>query len=142
MYIPDVMALPPESQVRNILEPQGIKSLIAVPMMQGKTCVGFVGLDSVRLHYNYTAAEQRLLVVFAQMLVNVFERRDTELALRQAKEQAQASSKAKSEFLANMSHEIRTPLNAVIGFTDLLLSTPLTTTQQEYATLAKRCWAL
>lgn len=136
MYIPDVLALPPDSQVRNILEPQGIKSLIAVPMMQGKTCVGFVGLDSVRHHYNYTAAEQRLLVVFAQMLVNVFERRDTELALRQAKEQAQASSKAKSEFLANMSHEIRTPLNAVIGFTDLLLSTPLTPTQQEYVTLA------
>ena len=136
MYIPDVMALPSESQMRQVLEPQKIKSLIAVPMMQGQQCVGFVGFDSVRNYYNYSTAEQRLLVVFAQMLVNVFERRDTELSMRKAKEQAQASSKAKSEFLANMSHEIRTPLNAVIGFTDLLLSTPLTPTQQEYVTLA------
>ena len=136
MYIPDVLALPSDSQMRQVLEPQNIKSLIAVPMIQGQQCVGFVGFDSVRHYYNYTTAEQRLLVVFAQMLVNVFERRDTELALRQAKELAQASSKAKSEFLANMSHEIRTPLNAVIGFTDLLLSTPLSPTQQEYVTLA------
>jgi len=136
MYIPDVLALPSDSQMRQVLEPQNIKSLIAVPMMQGQQCVGFVGFDSVRHYYNYTTAEQRLLAVFAQMLVNVFERRDTELALRQAKELAQASSKAKSEFLANMSHEIRTPLNAVIGFTDLLLSTPLSPTQQEYVTLA------
>jgi signal transduction histidine kinase len=136
IYIPDVLALPKEDGARRILEPQNIKSLIAVPMMQGQQCAGFVGFDSVRHHYNYSTAEQRLLVVFAQMLVNVFERRDTELALRQAKELAQASSKAKSEFLANMSHEIRTPLNAVIGFTDLLLSTPLSPTQQEYVTLA------
>lgn len=132
MYIPDVQALPACSQIREILETQNIKSLIAVPMMQGAHCVGFVGLDSVRHHYNYSTTEQRLLVVFAQMLVNVFMRRDAELALREAKELAQASSKAKSAFLANMSHEIRTPLNAVIGFTDLLVSTQLTPIQQQY----------
>ena len=132
VYIPDVLALDESSHVRNYLEPQNIKSLIAVPMMHGDQCVGFVGLDSVRHHYNYSTTEQRLLVLFAQMLVNVFMRRDTELALREAKELAQASSKAKSAFLANMSHEIRTPLNAVIGFTDLLLTTQLTPIQQQY----------
>lgn len=52
--------------------------------------------------------------------------------LKKSRVEADIANRAKSEFLANMSHEIRTPLHAVVGMTELLLDTPLNSTQQHY----------
>ncbi len=53
-------------------------------------------------------------------LYNVTKRRQAELDLIHAKEQADYANRSKSEFLANMSHELRTPLNAIIGFSEII----------------------
>ena len=51
---------------------------------------------------------------------------------KKAENEAKKANQSKSEFLANMSHEIRTPLNGVIGFSELLEKTEISSTQKQY----------
>ena len=64
--------------------------------------------------------------------LEITQRKQAEMELRDAKEQAEASLAAKERFLATMSHEVRTPLNAVLGMAQLLARTDLTENQRSY----------
>jgi PAS domain S-box-containing protein len=101
--------------------------------------VGAEITGAVTVYHDITKQKQaeQELVKHREHLAELVAERTAELAhanaeLSRAKDAAEAASRAKSTFLANMSHEIRTPLNAIIGMTELVLKSQISTRQREF----------
>jgi signal transduction histidine kinase len=139
IVVPNVQELPP-SNFRELIEVQGIQSLVAIPMMDGDTCIGFVGFDAVKGLRSFSEEERGLLELYAQMLVNISQRTNYMKQIQQAKNdieeinrglelQVQEKTKtnlelAKSiadqekmvtigEIASGIAHDLNTPLGAI-----------------------------
>ena len=110
-----VSRMSPEAQAQ--LTPQGILSILVVPVFLEDELWGFVGFDDCKKERLFSESEESVLRAGSLLFANALLRNDMTQELGLALEKAQDANVAKSIFLSNMSHEIRTPMNAIIGMT-------------------------
>ena len=119
-----------------VASPPNVRFYAGVPLVldNGVTVGALCVLDSKARELNLTQQEmlKHLGGLAASLLMSHRNLAAAQDELEAKKELAESATKVKNSFLANMSHEIRTPLTAILGMTDLLLSSELTKEHREY----------
>jgi len=126
-----------ETEIYEFVKSIGIEHLVILPLFFQGEWLGALALES-KLPLRFSEAEWTLIELVSDILGDVMERRESEITLQNAREEALKASRIKTEFLSNMSHELRTPLNAILGMTDVLNESELGKDQREYLSILNK----
>ena len=118
------------------LAPQGIVSLLMVPIFLHDKFWGFIGFDDCCTERIFSSIEENVLRICGFMTMIISDTIQSEIAMHllAEREAALISAQVKTNFLANMSHEIRTPMNAILGMAELILHEEAADTVISHAT--------
>ncbi len=123
---------------------QHIQSIFISPY-KGLTSANYEDVLRAKLGWEFPAMvsvapllnTEKHVTGYVLIAIDITQRKQEEVELLTAKNQAEAAAEAKAAFLATMSHEIRTPMNGVIGMTTILLNTTLSEDQQRYVEILR-----
>ena len=118
------------------LTPQGVVSLLMVPIFLHDKFWGFIGFDDCYTERIFSSIEVNVLRICGFMTMIISDTIQSEIAMHllAEREAALISAQVKTNFLANMSHEIRTPMNAILGMAELILHEEAADTVLSHAT--------
>lgn len=122
--------------LRGVLEPQDIQSILWMPIYLHNRIEGFVGFDETRHEREWLPEEITMVRIITESYSRALEREQSRRLLIEAHDEAVRTAKLRAQFVANMSHEIRTPLTGTLGMLELLNETELDELQREFATEA------
>lgn len=114
IHIPDVKILPDDwHSVREILEPQGIQSLVVVPLVVNERLIGFSGFDAVRFKRTWSEEDIRLLRVFGDLIAVSLHRKWTEEKILKYNSTLEKINNELNRFAYIVSHDLKAPLRAI-----------------------------
>ena len=122
--------------IRGILEPQEIQSVLWVPLYLNNRIQGFIGYDDTRAPRRWLPEEITMAHTITESYSRAIERERNAHLLITTRDEALRAARLRTQFVANMSHEIRTPMTGTLGMLELLLETELDDLQQEFASEA------
>jgi signal transduction histidine kinase/CheY-like chemotaxis protein len=131
VLITDVDQLSETSNLYQILEPQGIKSLITLPIFIDNECYGFFGFDAVKETHRWDQVID-LFELVPEMYASLIQQHDALYELQYAQLQAEKATNIQTEFVAKVTHELRTPINGISNALYLLRNTNIDDDQKQF----------